>query len=343
MDRGPGAYSVDGMRIALLGGTRFIGVAIVEELLAAGHDVLVVHRGSAERDDAPVVPHVHADRRDVATVANALRDFAADAVVDTCAYATADAEAALAALPIGARLVVLSSMDTYRAFGAVRSGAPATDPLPLDEDSPVRGPDQRYLFRGTGDHGQGLDEDTYENLDVEAVCLPAGATVLRLPMVYGERDTMQRREEPVLGRLRAGRTRIPVGGGTFVWTKGWVRDVARAVRLATETGAGAGRVLNVGEARSVTMAHWFRAVVEAAGAPAEFVRVPDDTLPEDLALTGTVAQHLLVDSRRIRDLLGWTDTDPTEALRWSVAWHLAHPPDDPLGGRDWSADDAALA
>lgn len=290
-----------------------------------------------------MVPHVHADRRDVGKVRPALREFGADAVVDTCAYATADAETALAALPEGARLVVLSSMDAYRAFWAVRTGAPATDPLPLDEDAPVRGPDQRYLFRGTRDHRLGIDEDTYENLDVEAVCLPAGATVLRLPMVYGERDTTQRREEPVLGRLRAGRTRIPVGGGTFVWTKGWVRDVARAVRLAAESGAVAGRVLNVGEARSVTMAQWFRAIGEAAGTEVDLVRVADDALPEDLALTGTIPQHLLVDSRRIRELLGWHDTDPGEALRRSVSWHLAHPPQDPPGGHDWSADAAALA
>ncbi len=330
------------MRIALLGGTRFIGVAVVEELLAAGHDVLVVHRGSVERGDAPAVPHVHADRRDVGTVGPALRDFRAEAVVDTCAYSTADAETALAALPGDARLVVLSSMDVYRAFAAVRSGGPATDPLPLDEDAPVRGPGQRYLFRGTRDHRLGVDEDTYENLDVEAVCLPAGATVLRLPMVYGERDP-QGREEPVLGRLRAGRTHIPVGAGTFVWTKGWVRDVARAVRLAAETGAGGGQALNVGEARSVTMAQWFAGAAGAAGAAVELVRVPDDALPEDLALTGTVHQHLLVESRRIRELLGWTDTDPSEALRASVAWHLAHPPAEPPAPRDWFVDDAALA
>lgn len=330
------------MKVALLGGTRFIGVAIVEDLLAAGHDVLVVHRGRGERADAPSVPHVHADRRDVGTVGAALRDFGAQAVVDTCAYATADAETALAALPIGARMAVLSSMDVYRAFWAVRTGGQATEPLPLDEDSPVRGPDHRYLFRGTRDHRLGIDEDTYENLDVEAVCLPAGATVLRLPMVYGERDPHDR-EEPVLGRLRAGRTRIPVGGGTFVWTKGWVRDVARAVRLTVESGAGVGRVLNVGEARSVTMAQWFHAVAAAAGADVEFVRVPDEALPADLALTGTIPQHLLVESHRIRQLLGWTDTDPHQALRASVAWHLAHPPEDPPDGYDWSADDAALA
>ena len=33
------------MRIIVLGGTRFIGRASVEELVRAGHSVMVVHRG----------------------------------------------------------------------------------------------------------------------------------------------------------------------------------------------------------------------------------------------------------------------------------------------------------
>lgn len=331
------------MKIALIGGTRFIGVAVVEELVGAGHEVLVVHRGSRERADEPEVPHVHADRRDVAAVGDALAGFRPDAVVDTCAYATADAETALAALPPGTRAVVLSSMDTYRAFAALRSRGPATDAVPLDESAPVRGPDQRYLFRGDphAPHApRGIAPDTYENLDVESVYLPAGATVLRLPMVYGERDEL-RREEFVLRRLRAGRERIPVGSGTLLWTKGWVRDVARAVRLAAESPDVGGRVLNVGERRSVSMAHWAARILAAAGSRAALVPVPDDALPADLLLTAAFPQHVLADSAAVREALGWTDTDPDEALAASVAWHLEHPPAD--RGADWADDDAALA
>jgi hypothetical protein len=46
-------------------------------------------------------------------------------------------------------------------------------------------------------------------------------------------------------------------------------------------------------------------------------------------------------SSKVRDLLGWTETDRHEALARSVAWHLANPPEDP--GADFSADDRALA
>ena len=67
----------------------------------------------------------------------------------------------------------------------------------------------------------------------------------------------------------------------------------------------------------------------------------DDQLPEDLGVTGTIPQHLLVSSAKAQRVLGFTDTDPREALRTTVEWHLANPPqvEDP----GFEADDTALA
>ena len=323
------------MRVMVLGGTRFIGAAIVEELHAGGHELLVVHRGEHEPADLPEVDHLHAQRQDLPHLRGPVDEFDPEAVVDNTAYSAADAETALAAVDDDVRLLVVSSMDVYRAFGAVLAGT-ETDPLPLDETSPVR--PERYPYRGRT--LRSTDADTYEKLDVEAAYLAREATVCRLPMVYGERDH-QRREEPLLRRLRAGRDRIPAGAGTWLWTRGYVRDVAAGVRLALESDATVAEVLNLGEARSWSMGLWARHVLEAAGSEAELVRVADVLLPEDLKLLGTVPQHLLVDSSKARDLLGWTETDPHEALARSVAWHLAHPPEDP--DADLTADDRALA
>ena len=144
---------------------------------------------------------------------------------------------------------------------------------------------------------------------MEAAYLAREATVCRLPMVYGERDH-QRREEPILRRVRAGRTRIPAGSGGWLWTRGYVRDVAAGIRLALESDACVAEVLNLGEARTWSMGLWARHVLEAAGSDAELARVPDVLLPDDLKALGTIPQHLLVDSSKARDLLGWTETDP---------------------------------
>jgi nucleoside-diphosphate-sugar epimerase len=324
------------MRVMVLGGTRFIGAAVVEELHAHGHELLVVHRGEHEPPDLPEVDHLHADRQDLPHLRGPVDEFGPEAVADNCAYSAADAETALATVGDDVRLLVVSSMDVYRAFGAVLAGT-ETDPLPVDETSPVR-PD-RYPFRTRPDMP---DADTYEKLDVEEAYLARAATVCRLPAVYGERDH-QRREEPILRRVRAGRTRIPAGSGGWLWTRGYVRDVAAGIRLALESDATVAEVLNLGEARTWSMGLWARHVLEAAGSEAELVRVPDVLLPDDLKLLGTVAQHLLVDSSKARDLLGWTETDPHEALHRSVAWHLANPPEGADADADFSADDRALA
>jgi len=341
------------MRVLVLGGTRFIGAAIVEELHAHGHELLLVHRGEHEPDDLPAVDHLHADRRDLPHLRGPIDEFDPEAMVDNCAYSTADAETALAATGDDVRLLAVSSMDVYRAFGAVLAGT-ETDPLPVDETSPVR--PERYPYRGRPHPSP--DADTYEKLDVEAAYLAREATVCRLPMVYGERDH-QHREEPILRRVRAGRDRIPSGAGSWLWTRGYVRDLAAGIRLALESEAAVAEVLNLGEARTWSMGLWARHVLEAAGSSAELVRVPDVLLPDDLRALGTVAQHLLVDSSssghapawtgqqhllvdssKARDLLGWEQTDPHEALHRSVAWHLANPPEG--ASADFSADDRAL-
>ena len=127
----------------------------------------------------------------------------------------ADAAAVLPHLP-EVPLVVLSSMDVYRAYELALSGR-AGIPVPLGEDSPLR--EGRYPHRGfdPGLEGYDLDIDRYDKLDVEPLYLQRGAIVLRLGMVYGEGD-VQRREEFILRRVRAGRRRIPIGEGAWRWT-----------------------------------------------------------------------------------------------------------------------------
>jgi nucleoside-diphosphate-sugar epimerase len=176
-------------------------------------------------------------------------------------------------------------------------------------------------------------------------------TVARLPMVFGEHD-YQRREEMILRRVRAGRKEIPVGAGTALLTFGYVGDVARGIRLVLEADHAlvAGEVFNFGERRSPTMRLRAERILEACGdvaAGTELVPVPDDALPPDLGILGTVPQPLLVSSDKARHVLGWEESDPDEALRRSVQWHLAHPPapagaEGQAGSGDFSADDSAL-
>jgi UDP-glucose 4-epimerase len=319
------------MRALVIGGTAFIGRALVSELVARGHDVCILHRGSREPPDLPEVQHIHVDRSDIAAKREEIDKFAPDAVCDNIALFGSHARVVVDALG-PRRYIVTSSMDVYRAYGALHTGS-ATDPLPIDEQSAVRS--ERYPYRG-----QIAGMDDYEKLDVEEIYLAHDATVLRLPMVYGPHDA-QRREEFMLARVRAGRDRIPIGAGTWLGTRGFVADVARGICLAAESDHLSSEVFNLGESRTYPVAQWAQMILDAAGSQAELVRVPSSKLPPDLGITGTIAQHLLVASTKARAALRWVDSDPAAALQASVSWHLANPPE--AAPADFSADDAALA
>jgi nucleoside-diphosphate-sugar epimerase len=314
------------MRVIVLGGTWFIGRAITEALTAAGHNVLVAHRGVTEPADLGGVEHLHAERGDWPGHRAAFAAFEANAAVDVSAANGPGARAALAALPPGIALVALSSVDVYRAYEALHSGT-QTDPVPLTEESPLR----------TARH---IDGREWENLDVEEAYLDAGATILRLGAVYGEHD-YQRRFEPVLRRVRAGRRRMPIGAGSFLWSRVYAGDVAAAVLAAVGTRRGAGQCLNIVEEQAVPMRLFYEQVIDAADARLELVRVPDEALPPDLRITGTPGQHLLASPRKAREVLGWRAATTPQVLRRAVAWHLSHPPDD--ADTDFSGDDRALA
>jgi nucleoside-diphosphate-sugar epimerase len=313
------------MRIVVLGGTKFIGRAISARLLRNGHDVLVVHRGDTEPEDLASARHLHVDRADLPRKRADVEAFQPDGAVEVYAMNAGDTSAALRALPDGIRLVAISSGDVYRAYDGLHSGR-VTDAVPLVETSPLR--DRLYV-----------DGSKFENLEVEPPYLQRGAAVLRLGAVFGPHD-YQRRFEFVLRRLRAGRDRIPIGSGQFLFSKVYVEDVAAAVELALTTDAARGEAFNLVERDTAPYGLFARQILQAADSDAELVPVADSQLPKDLALTGVQSQHLLMDSTKARTVLGWEPTDRTEALATSVAWHLAHPP--AVWDPDFAADDRAM-
>lgn len=324
------------MRILVLGGTRFIGRALVMELLDCGHEAAVVHRGEHGGELPAEVVHIHAERRQLADRREELLAFAPDAVVDLSAMTAADAKAAAAALDPGIPSVVASSADVYRAFGSLYEGV-VTDAVPLREDAPLRTeppPDQVVM------PGWSYEADRYEKLDVERVYLERGATICRLPVVYGEHD-YKRREEFVLARVRAGRDRIPVGAGTLLLSRGYAPEIARGLRLAAEHAAGGdGEIFNLAEPETATVRLWMQEILTAVGHHAELIRVPEERLPDDLGFTAEFPQPLLVDPSKAADELGWIHAPWRECVAKSVQWHLANPPGE---DRSFDADEAALA
>jgi nucleoside-diphosphate-sugar epimerase len=277
------------------------GWRIVRKLAENGHDVTVVHRGVTEPEPKIPVTHVHGSRAEIEDLWPRISELSPEGLIDVAAYSRSDAQQVLRAIPPGIRLLALSSMDVYRASGALR-GIPSMDPVPLDESAPLRA--ARYIYRDAVN-----PSDDYEKLDVEEEYLKHGATILRLPMIYGEHDD-SRREEFILRRCRANRDRMPIGPGSLLWSRGYIGDIAKAARLAIEADA-AGEIFNICESRTWTIAQWAKQTASAAGWGGEFVRVRDELLPRRISTSRLPSSNTCCfDASKARHVLGWTETDP---------------------------------
>src|SRR4051794_21839022 len=76
-----------------MGGSRFNGLSLVQELVREGHDVTVVNRGRSVGDIPAPVRRLVADRTDPAQLREALAGEEFDCVHDVSAYTPGDVEA----------------------------------------------------------------------------------------------------------------------------------------------------------------------------------------------------------------------------------------------------------
>ncbi len=99
------------MKLLILGGTRFLGRAIVEAALEAGHNLTLFHRGQTNPDLFPDVEHIVGDR-DGGLDGLAGRQW--DAVIDTCGYVPrlVEQSARLLAPNVG-HYTFISSLSVY--------------------------------------------------------------------------------------------------------------------------------------------------------------------------------------------------------------------------------------
>lgn len=279
------------MKVALVGGTGFIGTPTARILAGRGVDVDAFGRGRTPRLQPDVVVHfMLLNERD-----------ANDAVAQ---YSRA-------------RLVVISSCDVYRAYGQLLGHEPLDDaPAPLiDEDAPLRAQLYPYGRRVDGPWGPVVD---YDKILVERVVRAAqpAATILRLPKVYGAAA----RDRPFarwLDWMRVHDT-VPIGArqGRWRWTHGYVDDVGAAIALAAVDERAAGRVYNLGERETPTQRQRLLDIVRVHNYAGRVVDVDDSQLPPPLRDPHAGAPDLACDTTRIRRDLGFTEPTPYDhALR----------------------------
>jgi nucleoside-diphosphate-sugar epimerase len=341
------------LRVLIIGGTSFTGPHIVTQLLEMNHQVAVFHRGESEPDLPESVKHIHGHLRELTNFRQDFRDFKPDVTLHMIA---GDAQTAWTFVRtfkgIARRAVVISSEDVYRAYDRLRRKEPGPpDPIPLSEDAPLRGklfPYRGESVPGTEDRERRRSIDDYEKILVERIVMSEPdlpGTVLRLPAVYGPNDPQHRLFEH-LKRMDDTRPAILMEDreARWRWTRGYVENIAWAVVLASIHQQAKGKIYNVGEADALTQKQWVEAIGRAAGWKGKVFAVPKKQLPDHLVQDYDWQHHWVVDTSRIRKHLGYREiVTREEAIRRTVAWERANPPEEVDPSKfDHTAEDTAL-
>lgn len=100
------------MKILVIGGTRFFGIHMTEELLAKGHDVTIATRGKTPDEFGDRVRRIIIERTNEERVKYALRGTHYDVVIDKIAYCSNDIRYVMEAVECD-KYIYMSSASVY--------------------------------------------------------------------------------------------------------------------------------------------------------------------------------------------------------------------------------------
>ncbi|GDY33950.1 NAD-dependent epimerase/dehydratase family protein [Gandjariella thermophila] len=175
------------MRVLVLGGSWFLGRAVVETALDRGLEVTTFRRGLSGGADPDGVRGIRGDRTNPANLERLASAGPWDAVVDTTGYVPRDALAVARALePVVERYVFVSTVSVYRGWPV----EPLTEASPVLECPPDAGPHYGY----DGDPGPSVYGFTKAGCEraVSTVFGPERTTVLRPGVILGPREYVGR-------------------------------------------------------------------------------------------------------------------------------------------------------
>ncbi|MFH7026524.1 MAG: NAD-dependent epimerase/dehydratase family protein [Heteroscytonema crispum UTEX LB 1556] len=337
------------MKILVIGGTNFIGPPVVRQLSAMGHEVTVFHRGKTKTELPLDVNEIIGDRSLLPNFKSKFQQVSPDVVLDMICYTEEAAHITVNAFKgIAQRVVAISSMDVYRAYGVILGTENDAIAVPITEDSPLR--QQLYPFREMPSRPLNAPLD-YDKILVERVVMASElpGTIVRLPMVYGENDPLHRLF-PYIQRMDENRPVILLPESIAKWrgSYGYVENVAYGIALAVTDKRAAGRIYHVADLEVLTEAERIARVGEVAGWRGKIVIVGKEHLPNEWKLPVNTEQDWFVGTTRIRQELGYSEIiSPASALRRTIDWERTHPPQESQlfnvsGLLDYTDEDAIL-
>jgi nucleoside-diphosphate-sugar epimerase len=314
------------LNILVIGGTHFVGPHLVAQLDRMGYSVTVFHRGETETELPKNVKHIHGDRNILDKKLEELKRASPDIVIDTGLYNEQQAAKVTQAFKgIAKRIIVLSSMDVYRAYGlllGIEQGPKQS--VPIKEDDSLRHKLYPYQEKIGNEWARQYDKILVERAiqrNPELHC-----TILRLPMVYGPMD-FQHRLLYWLKPMKIDKRKVILSGEKNALqraSRGYVENIAYAIALAVSNNKSANRIYNIADEPALTTLEWGQSIAEMIGWSGKIMTVPDERLPASLRGIG---QDWVVDTARIREELGFNEIVPfREGLSKTIEWELSNIP-----------------
>jgi len=327
--------------VLVVGGNRFVGYELAWRMLAGGHRVTLLNRGSLGDPFGERVERLRGDRT-AGGFSRLLAGRRFDAVVDFAVFRGEEAAEAVRVLTgnVG-HYVMVSTGQVY----LVREPRPSPA-RESDYEGPLMAAPASAKEKEEWDYGMGkrAAEDVLARA-WESSRFPA--TRLRLPMVNGERD-YHRRLEGYLWRLLDGGALILPDGGDRPMRHVYGAAVARAIASLLGRRATWGEAFNLAQDETPTAREMLAIAAELLGAPPRFVPVPAHAL-EAAGLEVTAVSPFsgrwmsFLDPGRARAELGFRHEPLREYLGRIVTAFVAHPPASPPPALARRAEEKALA
>lgn len=252
------------MKVLVLGGSRFNGLALVHDLVRTGNEVTVVNRGQTEAAFPHGVRRLTGDRDDAESMRAALGAGEWDVVYDVSGYT----------LPQVRTVVeLLRGRVAHYIFASSTVGYAATRILPIRETSPdddtPRQNDyarnklacERYLFAQYRENG-----------------FPA--STVPFSMVFGPNNIVPDREQRMFKRLLLGRPVLIPGDGATLGMVGHVDDQARGLRMMAMNPRTFGKRYNLSGKDCYTDEGYVDVFAEVTGIQPRRVYVPQGVMDE---------------------------------------------------------------
>lgn len=321
------------MRVLVMGGNRYIGLNLVEELHRRGHDVTVMNSHAVPYPDG--VRRLHGDRQVPGTLQAVLGphrdDF--DAVFDNTSYTLADLEPMVELFEGRVQHFVFTSSTAVYKRSFVQ---------PVREDFRTHDADDEDPRKGYGVNK--VRCELFLRRRFEETGLPA--TVLRVSHTLGPKSPLVTRDPIFFRRLELGRPILVPGEGYSFISLVHVLDVARLMASLLGNDTVKGETYNVAGSEVTSIVGAVELMARAVGVTARIVNVPMEIArrrPVPLVHwgEGLVGGTMFSPDKALRDI-DWTPRFGIESgYRDSYEWFVA-------GGRDlyqydFTGDDEVLA